>query len=92
MMVVVMGFGCELRESYRVRGEGVNPSSEGHRADVVGIGLSILSGDADRTDAPCTIGGRAGTILQLIASGDPFDLAGGKVRAGSESRHRSGVV
>jgi len=51
----------------------------------------ILGGDADGRDAPDQVGlGAVG--LHLITAGDPLDLAGGEVGAGSESRHRVGVV
>jgi hypothetical protein len=47
----------------------------------------ILGGDAHGADTPDHVGlGAMG--LDLITTGDPFDLAGGKVGAGSESRHR----
>ena len=51
----------------------------------------ILGGNAHGADAPSNILSRAGTVFDLIATGDPFDLTGGKVGAGSESRHRVGV-
>jgi hypothetical protein len=39
------------------------------------------------------VGGGAGTVLQLVVAGDPFDLAGLQVRAHAEGEaHRSGVV
>ena len=53
---------------------------------------SILGGNAHGADAPSDILSRAGTVFDLITTGDPFDLTGGKVGAGSESRHRVGVV
>ena len=38
------------------------------------------------------VGGRAGTVLQLVSAGDPFDLAGLQVRAhGKGETHRSSV-
>jgi len=38
------------------------------------------------------VGGGAGTVLQLVSAGDPLDLTGSKVRAGSKGEtHRVGV-
>ena len=54
-----------------------------------GIGRGILGGDADGTDTLSDILGGATAILNLVSTGNPLELAGGKVRAGGESRHES---
>jgi len=54
-----------------------------------GMCLSILGGDGGGGHSPVNVGGGAGTVLQLIGAGDPFDLAGLQVRAGGEGEaHR----
>ncbi len=55
--------------------------------------LSVLGGDGGSGHTPVNVRGGAGTILQLIGTGDPLDLAGLKVGALSEwETHWSVVV
>ena len=54
----------------------------------------IRSGDDSSWQTPMNVCGRTGTVLQLIVTGDPFDLAGLKVTAHSEREvgHKRGGV
>jgi len=71
---------------------GGDPSPEGG-GHAVGVCLSILRGDDGSGHTPVNVSGGAGTVLQLVGAGDPLDLAGLEVRAGSKGEaHRSGVV
>ena len=47
------------------------------------MSLRELRGDGGSGHTPVNELRRAGTVLQLIATGDPFDLAGLQVGAGS---------
>ncbi len=51
---------------------------------VVSVGFGVLGGDDGSGQTPVNVRGGAGTILQLISAGDPFDLAGLQVGAGSK--------
>jgi len=54
------------------------------------MGLSILGGDGGSGQTPMDELRGAGSVLQLIGTGDPFDLAGLQVRAhGKGEAHRS---
>ena len=56
------------------------------------VNLSILGGEHRGGQSPVDELRGAGSVLQLILPADPFDLAGGEVRAGGEwEAHRSGV-
>ena len=54
--------------------------------------LSILGSQHGGRQTPMDVGGGTGTVLQLISTGDPFDLTGLEVRAHGEGEdHRRGV-
>ncbi len=53
--------------------------------------LSVLGGDGGGGQSPVNVGGGAGTVLQLVSAGDPFDLAGLQVRAHGEREDGHGV-
>jgi len=77
-----MGWGWLLCVLYRVGGRGSTPPR---------VCLSVLGGDDGSGQSPVNVGGGAGTVLQLVGTGDPFDLTGLEVRAGSEGEaHRVG--
>jgi len=83
-----MGWGWLLCVLYRVGGRGSTPL---RLPNVVAVCLSILDGDGGSGQSPVNVGGGAGTVLQLVGTGDPFDLTGLEVRAGSEGEaHRVG--
>ena len=49
-----------------------------------GTCLSVLGGDGSGGQTPVNVGGGAGTVLQLIGTGDPLDFTGHDVGAGGE--------
>jgi len=54
--------------------------------------LRVLGGDGGSGQTPMDVGGGAGSVLQLIVAGDPFDLTGLEVRAhGKGEAHRMSV-
>ncbi len=79
MVAVVMRIGCLLVNC----STGGDPL-EGRGLHAVSTCLRILVGDHGGRHSPMNVGGRAGTVLQLISAGDPLDLAGLEVRALSE--------
>jgi hypothetical protein len=58
------------------------------------MGLRELSGKHGGRQTPVNVSGRAGTVLQLIGTGDPLDLAGLQIGAlceGPEHERGGGV-
>jgi hypothetical protein len=72
-----------LREFYRVGGRGSTPPR---------MSLRILGGDGGGGQTPMDELRGAAAVLQLVSTGDPFDLTGLKVRAhGKGEAHRVSV-
>jgi hypothetical protein len=75
----------------RTNGSPLLTDPPAHGAGNGRMGLSILGSDGGSGQTPMDVGGRAGSVLQLIGAGDPFDLTGLEVRAGGEGEaHRVG--
>ena len=57
------------------------------------MGLRVLGSKRGSGHSPVDVGGGAGPVLQLISTGDPLDLTGREVRAGSKGEtHRVSVA
>ena len=60
------------------------PPADGALAVGIEVRVAVGGGDAVGTHSPGHVGGRAGTILSVVAGGNPLELAGGEVGAGGK--------
>jgi hypothetical protein len=68
------------------------PPADGART-VSGMDFSELGSNRGSGHTPVDVGGGAGPVLQLVSTGDPLDLTGSKVGAGSKGEtHRVSVA